>query len=257
MTVDFLPGSPAEVLWQPPLEPFILNDQDIHVWTASLEQPDTVRQHLSMAMSQDEWQRANRFYREQDRRHFMVCRGLLRTILGHYANIPAARIEFRYGAQGKPELRLPQPVKSNLRFNLSHSGDVAVYAIAYDRDIGVDVELIRTNIDTDKLARRYFAPEENVLLFSFPPERQRTLFFQYWTSKEAYGKATGEGVAQALHQCLVGVTPDETPRLLDIDGNCQAAALWKLERLEPAVGYIGTLAVSGSPYQLHCWRWNL
>src|SRR5437899_3283079 len=127
-----------DMCWQP-LPTLTLASGEVHIWLASLEQPpECVRQFLT-TLSPDEQTRAARYYFEKDRRHFIVARGILRTLLACYLKTSAVALQFSYNDYGKPALKSPetQPV---LCFNLSHSHELALYAFAYERLLGVDIE---------------------------------------------------------------------------------------------------------------------
>jgi len=128
--------------WRPPPEDLALSSNDVHVWRASLDQLALRFQRLAQTLSADEQLRAERFYFEQDRRRFVVSRGLLRTILGCYLGIEPSRLQFCYGSRDKPAL-VETSGGGTLRFNLSHSQGLALYAVTRNREIGVDLERIR------------------------------------------------------------------------------------------------------------------
>jgi 4'-phosphopantetheinyl transferase len=240
-------------LWMLGSTNWILSSKDVHVWCAALEQPDARVQQLAKTLSEDECSRASRFYFDRDRNHFIVGRGLLRTILSRYTNIAAHQIQFCYGSRGKPSLANPRG-KGTLQFNVSHSQGLALYAITRDRRIGIDLEYIRPTSDVESLAKRFFSASEYAAISSLPPNQKQEAFFNAWTRKEAYIKATGEGLAQ-LEQVEVSLIPGEPAKLLNIKQDAQAAANWSLQALTPATGYIGALAVEGHDWHLKCWQW--
>ncbi|MBV8883220.1 MAG: hypothetical protein JO235_04370, partial [Chroococcidiopsidaceae cyanobacterium CP_BM_RX_35] len=127
--------------WEHPPPELTLLSKDIHVWRASLDQPISCVQQLAQTLCAEEGTRAERFYFEQDRQRFIVGRGLLRAILGRYLSVEPSQIQFHYGPRGKPALSLACG-GSWLRFNLSHSQGLAVYAVTRDREIGIDIEHI-------------------------------------------------------------------------------------------------------------------
>ena len=247
-----MPGQ--SLLWNHPPDNLILSSQDVHVWRAELEQPTAWVEKLSQTLSEDEQIRARRFYYERDRKHFIVGRGLLRTLLSRYVGIAPDQLQFCYSPRGKPSLAATG-ADSTIQFNLSHSHGLALYAVTRDRQIGIDLEHIRSTSDVEKLAQRFFSPRESAIIHSLPPDQKQIAFFHAWTCKEAYLKATGEGLAQ-LEQVEVSLDLGEPPRLLSINKDCQPPTQWRLEALTPAIDYMATLTVEGQNWHLACWDWQ-
>lgn len=130
---------------------------EIHVWHADLARSDEERVRWEANLSPDEKERADRFHFVKDRNRFVVARGLLRELLGRYLRQAPASLEFSYGEYGKPSLS-GENASSGLCFNLSHSSDLAVYAVARERNLGIDVERIRPEAASDRIAERFFSP---------------------------------------------------------------------------------------------------
>ncbi|HEY9601579.1 MAG TPA: 4'-phosphopantetheinyl transferase, partial [Allocoleopsis sp.] len=154
-----------DCLWKPAPTDLVLSNTDVHVWRASLEQPETLVQQLAQTLSEDECSRASRFYFERDRKHFIIGRGLLRTILGRYLNIEPTQLQFCYSSRGKPALAGGGD-NGTLQFNLSHSHGLVLYGVTRDRKIGIDLEQIRPTSDVEKLAERFFSPRESATIRS-------------------------------------------------------------------------------------------
>lgn len=240
-------------LWRPINENLALSRDDVHVWRASLEQSPSKVDYLAQTLSTDERSRADRFYFEKDKKRFIVGRGLLRTILGYYLDIQPHHVKFTYGSKGKPALEVGDEGCS-LEFNLSHSQGMAVYAIARDRKIGIDIEHKRTITEVDQLAKNFFSARENTILSGLSPSQKQEMFFHCWTSKEAYLKAIGEGLTKPLDEIEVSLAIGEPPKLLSIAGDPQEAQRWCLHSLTPAADYVATLAVEGHGWRLSCWE---
>src|SRR5262245_27792982 len=119
----------SSISWSPPPAALALRREEIHVWRATLNQPRMRVEELFGLLNPAEREKAGRFHFQKDRDHFIVARGTLRTILGRYLNIPPQQLRFCYNAYGKPALE-SESVLSAVRFNLSHSHGVALYAIA-------------------------------------------------------------------------------------------------------------------------------
>ena len=213
-----------------------------------------------------------------------MARGLLRAILGRYLGVEADQLRFGYSAHGKPSLAgnrgqgsgareqgsgvggefgphpwplLPGPCASSLRFNLSHSHSLALYAITHQRELGVDLEFIRPEVVEEPIAERFFAAAEVAVLRGLPASLQPEAFFNCWTRKEAYIKARGEGLTLPLDAFEVSLAPEEPAALLSVDSDPAEASRWSLQALAPGPGYVAAIAVEGRDWQLRCWEWPL
>jgi len=211
-------------------------------------------QRLQSTLSTDECQRAERFYFQRDRRRFTVARGVLRSILSQYLGLAPQQLRFCYGPHGKPAL-VSTSGPARLHFNVSHSHELALYAITYDRHIGVDVEHIRTDFACEAIAERFFSPPERAVLRCLPPQVKYEAFFNCWTRKEAYIKACGEGLSLPLDQFDVSLAPGVPAALLATRWAPHEAARWTLRDIVPGPGYAAALAVEGHGWRLACWQW--
>jgi 4'-phosphopantetheinyl transferase len=241
--------------WQLPPEKLKLTSHAVHVWRAALEQPEAVLQRLSKGLSPDETARAGRFHFEQDRRHFIVGRGILRSLMAGYLGSSPAEIEFSYGPQNKPTL-VAGPGRLNLRFNLAHSHGQALYAFTVGREIGVDLEQIRPLDDAEDIAKRFFSARDYETFMVVPAPQRLEAFFNCWTRKEAYIKALGQGLSHPLDTFDVSLTPGEPARLLAIQGDPQETSRWSLLALTPEPGYAAALMVEGQDWALRCWTYR-
>jgi 4'-phosphopantetheinyl transferase len=229
-----------------------LTADEVHVWRASLDQPAV---DYAMLLSSDEQVRADRFRFEQERQRFIVGRGILRIILGRYLNSPPEKIEFAYHARGKPFLSdglLPP----GLRFNLSHSEEMALLAVVQNREVGIDIEYLRPSLEVDKLASQFFSPAERAELVALPSYKKLRSFFSGWTRKEAYLKARGEGMTYPLDQFTVSMDCDKPARLLNVKDDPRELTRWSFHMLAPAPGYIATLVVEGYDWHLAQWQFE-
>ncbi|MEH1774719.1 4'-phosphopantetheinyl transferase HetI [Nostoc sp.] len=233
-------------IWQPAPTDLTLLPDEIHVWRIDLDQPESQLQNLAATLSSDETARAERFYFQEHRQRFIAGRGILRTILGNYLGIQPLHVEFNYQHRGKPVLA-DKFADSRLAFNLSHSQGLGLCAVNCTRPIGVDLEYIRPMSDLEALAKRFFLPREYEMLRSLSPNQQQEIFFRYWTCKEAYLKATGDGLSQ-LEQVEVSLTPTEAAKL-------QITEDWSLFELVPANNYVAAVAVENFGWDLKCWQY--
>jgi 4'-phosphopantetheinyl transferase len=244
-----------DFVWRLPPSRLVLSSSDVHVWCAFIDQVAPNLSRLGQTLSADERARAERFHFERDRNRFIASQGILRLILGRYANVEPARIRFSHGLHGKPTLAASCG-EGGLGFNSSHSRGLLLYAVTRDREIGVDVEYIRPLPDLQQIAAQFFSAGENAALRMLPADQRLKAFFDCWTRKEAYLKATGEGLSQPLDQFEVSLSPEEPARLIRVERDPQEAARWSLQALAPAPGYAAALAVEGQGWHLACWRWT-
>ena len=240
--------------WHIPPAALQLAENEIHVWRASLAVPSDTVERLQPLLIDEEIARARRFYFERDRHHWTVARATLRALLGRYLAVTPPDVSLANNEYGKPALSALS-VGRQLHFNLSHSGDLALYAFAYEREVGVDVEQVRANIDYTDLATHYFSERECQELRSLPAHRQQEAFFLCWSRKEAYIKARGKGLSLPLEQFDVSLHPDEPARLLGSREEPEMTQRWSLAALFPGTGYVGALVAEGSGWQFRCWQW--
>ncbi|MFN6497365.1 MAG: 4'-phosphopantetheinyl transferase HetI [Nostoc sp. DedQUE01] len=233
-------------LWLPAPTDLTLLADEIHVWRINLDQPEPQLQDLRTTLSSDEIARAERFYFQEHRQRFIAGRGILRSILGRYLGIKPSEVQFNYQQRGKPVLA-ETFADAGLEFNLSHSQELGLCAVNCQRQIGVDLEYIRPVSDLEALAKRFFLAREYEMLRSLSLDQQQEAFFRYWTCKEAYLKATGDGLAQ-LEEVEVFLTPTEPAKL-------QISEDWSLFELVPANNYVAAVAVANFGWNLKCWQY--
>ena len=238
--------------WPRPPADITLAGDDVHVWRVWLDLPPSEVARLRQLLSPDERERAARFVSPRDRGRYITGRGALRSVLGRYLREPPRSLRFRYSPHGKPSLADPLP----LRFNLAHSSGLALIAVAWRREIGVDVEIIRAGVADELIARRFFSPREVEELIGLAEEKRQAAFFACWTCKEAYLKARGEGLSIPLNRFAVSVDPDRPAALRYVEGAAKEVARWTLCRLHPWPGYAAALAVEGHGWRLSCWQWD-
>lgn len=241
--------------WAVPLHHPILGNDEVHIWHARLDLPEEHIQAFERTLADDERARAIRFHFAKDRRHFTAARGMLRMLLGRYLVREPALLQFRYNQHGKPFLQDNQDNdgENTLRFNVSHSHGLALFAFTRRRDVGVDVEYMQSDRAEMAIARRFFSPHEVEALCAVPAERQKEAFFSCWTRKEAYVKARGLGLSLNLNLFDVSLAPGEPAALLNIREPGQRLEDWSLHNLTPQDGYAAALAVKGAPAQVVCW----
>ncbi|MGC3976306.1 MAG: 4'-phosphopantetheinyl transferase superfamily protein [Nitrospira sp.] len=223
----------------------------VHVWFCELTRYAGLQESFAAQLSGEERARAARFAFERDRQRFVLSHGLLRQLLSRYTHTQAGEIQFVTGRHGKPALAAPSVSSDNLQFSLSHSGEYALVAVARGREIGVDVEVLNTNLACVKLAERFFAPPEAQAIAKLCGEAQQRLFYRLWTAKEAYLKGRGVGLSLGLERCEMvfdGESPHARVRPADSGTFDQA---WQIQSLSLPDGLAGAVAVAGGDCELH------
>jgi 4'-phosphopantetheinyl transferase len=238
--------------WLAPPQSLSLNNNAVHIWRANLDQSPLMVGRFQHTLSVDEQMRADRFYFRQDRERFVNGRGLLRTILGCYLDSAPENLVFRYNHYGKPSIA-SKAGPDRIRFNVSHSHGTALYAVARDLEIGVDLELIRDGLEVEQIAASFFSRREVSALKALPAELRRHAFYLCWTRKEAYIKARGEGLSLPLDQFEVSLSPGEPAALISTQPDSEAVH-WSLQDLSLASGYVAAFAVRGRASSLCCWQ---
>ncbi len=203
-------------------------------------EPAAVRASVVL-LSDDERHRASRFVFDRDASRYIVARARLRQLLGARLSVPPPAVEFVYGAHGKPALAR-RFADSGLCFNISHCGDVAVYALAYGRAIGIDIEAIRVIGDADAIAARLFARRENEAYQALDPRDKPLGFLNCWTRKEAFIKALGDGLSHPLDRFDVSLAPGEPAKILRVENTQGDDSGWSLDSFFPAPGYVAAIA---------------
>ena len=230
-------------------EPTKLPPEEVHLWRIELATVAQGEPRWRKILSPDEQTRAARFHFARDRQRFAATRALLRIVLGSYAGLEPEKLVFSYSDKGKPFLN-SQGTEDGVEFNVSHSGETALLAVARGRAVGVDVEQIRDNLDPLAIARRYFSPHEQSQLEAFEKREHYAGFFRCWTRKEAYIKARGDGLSLALDSFDVSLKPDDQDALLA----CRAAETdvktWLLREVTVGEGYAAALCVQGRGWRL-------
>lgn len=253
MSADLHPHTAARPpRWTTAPERPRLGGEEVHVWLADLGESAPRAESLSSLLSPDELRRAERFHFKRHRDAFAVARGMLRKILASYTGAHPRDLNFAYSPHGKPSLS-GVPGGCDIRFNLSHSHGLAFYAVARDREVGVDLEYCRAGVAFTEIAERFFSPREVEAFRRLPEHLRREAFFKCWTRKEAFVKAVGEGLSFPLDAFDVSLTPGEPAALLGVRGDAQQAARWTLVELLPADGYVGAIAAEGRDWRLRCW----
>lgn len=193
-------------------------------------------------LSEDERVRAARFVRARDRRRFARCRAALREILGRMLDEPAESLRFRFAALGKPEVDRGPGVVEPLRFNLSHSAELAIIAVSRGRELGVDIEKLRTITEAQGIIGSFFTPSECQAFAAIPEPARQAAFLRGWTRKEAVLKAFGTGVSglSAGYETGFGTSRLRSDFTLAEPARVERWVIWEAE---PRPDFVAALAV--------------
>jgi 4'-phosphopantetheinyl transferase len=218
-------------------------DNPVDVWQFELDLAADEVAELERVLSPDEQARASRFRHANDRDRYIVAHGSLRMLLGRYIDESPGQLEFSHTPNGKP--RLVNPAHPALCFNMSHSGKVALVAVACGREVGIDVERIDLNCDFESVAREFFAPAEQAALRTSPSHERCNTFFQLWTCKESVLKAMGEGFQRSPASISLTLQRDQESVALEIPQNPTEAGRWSTRILPGITGYAAALTIAG------------
>lgn len=230
----------------------ILQTNQAHIWRARLDCSEQEIVKLTAILSPEEKARAARFVVRKAANGFVIARGVLRALLAKYLNAEPQHLVFQQNQYGKIYLeRVP------LQFNISHSQDLALFIFSWHQPVGIDVELMRIDIEFADIARKFFSKREVLELFSLPKEQQLRAFFNCWVCKEAFIKARGIGMYSALDKFSVEISPNANGRVRIFYSDEEKEVLnvkkWVLEALDPAVaGYVGAFVVGKEDEFVDC-----
>lgn len=227
---------------------FLLSSGEVHIWRADLDSENYGR-NLEALLSPDEIKRANRFRFPEHRRRFIIGRAALRQLLSAYLAIAGGEVNFTYSLQGKPALAPAH--HSDIFFNVSHSEDIAAFAFTKEHSIGVDVEVIRQDIDVTGIPKRFFSSAEQKMLAALEGPAKFRGFFNCWTRKEAYVKAVGSGLSLPLRDFDVSLLPGDPARLLATRPDPKQTARWSMASLDFGQACAAAVVVEGPITKLH------
>ncbi|MFV9990603.1 MAG: 4'-phosphopantetheinyl transferase superfamily protein [Coxiella endosymbiont of Dermacentor nuttalli] len=231
-----------------------LKEGEVHIWRAFLDWPiEAIKKGLAN-LSMEEKARVKRLVNNQHRCYYIASHTALHAILTLYLPVLSA-LRFHYNDYGKPYL-LNNP---SLYFNLSDSHKIALYAITVNREIGIDIESMKSSIHAKDIAERFFSPNENLACNhrKLPKDQYIEGFYRIWTLKEAYVKVIGQGLSFGLNRFTTNVNIDSVKRdgLLDVDEDANVAKRWALCSIPSAPGYMAALAAEGPIKKIHYFAW--
>lgn len=229
----------------------LLGPHDVHIWLSPYDQGEAALRTMQALLDQTELARGRAYAAEDDRRRHVVTRALVRSVLSRYAGVAPAAWRFAANPHGRPFIAAPAE-SGGLRFNVSHTRGLIALAVSRHRELGVDVECLDGRQVSPRMAQRFFSAREALALAQpvagGPAAAQRRLL-QYWTLKEAYVKARGQGLNFPFDRFSVDVE-DEALRLSIEPALDDDPARWYLAQCQPAPGYLLALCA-----ERHCGAW--
>lgn len=231
-----------------------LRPGEVHLWWSARNASEPVSDaRVGEVLSPDERERAARLHCARDRRRFILARVMLRNILALYVDRRPQEISFQYLSRGKPRLAEPE---TDLEFNLAHSHEMVLCAIARGHQVGVDVEYLQPMADMEQIAARTFSRVEQADLFALEPDQRLLGFYNCWTRKEAYVKARGDGLRMPLDVFDVSLKPGEPAALLANRIDPAEVTRWALAEVSPVEDYVGAVAVQGQGARVELRQWE-
>lgn len=251
------PGRPREWLasqevidWRSAAGDPRLGRQEMHVWWVRLDVSEARVDELSGYLSRGEHKRAGRLRSARHRRRYIVGRGLLRELISRYIDGNPATHCFQFGPLGKPSL--PAGTGSlELCFNYTDSADRGLFAFAWARELGVDLECLDRDVLFERISARKFTSVEHRALMALSDNLRRAAFLACWTRKEGFGKAKGVGIRYPLNS--VSLCEDCIDPHLEI---ADAGTRWNLKQIYPASNFVGSLVYHGTGLSMHYFALN-
>jgi 4'-phosphopantetheinyl transferase len=247
LITDMEPLTPLdpEALLRLPAAP-VLEADTVHVWAFSLEGSATLVEACREVLSPVERQRADRFVFAHDRRHHTIAHGVLRHVLSRYCGVSADSLRFETTASGKPSLRAP----SSLTFNLTHSEDRALLGVSDGRELGIDLERVRPDVQALDISRHYFFGAEREAIENALSVMRDTTFFRYWAAKEAVLKAQGVGLGFPLDRFCVHFLPGGDAARIETLDPAVLEPDWTVRMLRCEAGWAGAVAARGTDWKV-------
>ena len=220
----------------------------VHLWETSVSGSAAILPVVARYLSPDERARADRFRFPRDRDSYVLSRGLLRRLLASYTNAPPERIQLAYGPYGKPMVEMG--TRPEVKFNVSHSGDMVLVGFAA-QELGVDIERMQADLDFAGLAKTSFSRIEEDAVLALPAERRASLFYEYWSCKEACIKADGRGLSAPLKQFSIVPSPaGKDWREVGAAAPDVFGTQWRIRTVNEIGGYAAAVAKGGDEWDV-------
>lgn len=237
--------------WELAPQSLELRPGEVHIWRGSLIQHRSEVKELWSLLSTEEQMCASRFHFPEDSDRYILTHGMLRQILLRYQTLVPAPHCISRGPKGQPYLH-QRSEGPGLRFSLSHSKLLGLFAITLGRRVGIDLEPKSNAADWQAMANRFFPALESQYLFALPQAQRGHAFLSRWTQKEAYVKARGEGLSIPLDSFRILASRGGTVRVED-SHDSTAGMTWSLLEITPDEHHFGALAMEGDPAQVLFW----
>ncbi|MGB5418188.1 4'-phosphopantetheinyl transferase family protein [Algibacter sp.] len=231
---------------------FSLTLNQTQIWFINFDISEQEIASLNNFLSEDEILKASKFRFQKDKKSSIITRGVLRLLSSKYLNTKPGEIKFKYGEFGKPEFDLDTEIK----FNVSHSGNMAVIGFVLNDDIGIDIEEIKSNFDVSEIAKSHFSSLEIKALNNLPKAEQVKGFYRCWTRKESFIKAKAKGLSFPLDSFSVSINSDKNAKLLETNWDKNEKDLWKLYSFTPQENYLGAVSVKGNIESIKHFNFN-
>ena len=241
----------SQIAWQHPPAALAGDAHEVHLWRVSFAPSCVVDRDAERVLDSDERRAASRFRFDEDRRRYTASHVALRRILARYLGAAASGVAFAKDPNGKPCLAADR-AEPDIRFNLSHCRSLALIAVAWRREVGVDVEAITPDVADLRLAARRFAPREIAALQALPDAERQAAFFRIWTRKEAYLKAVGQGLSIPLDSV------DTTSDIIEPADSetAQRSSRWSLHSFEAGHDCAAAVSVQGAAAHIRGFDWR-
>lgn len=187
--------------------------REVHIWKTEANEDLFLYQSNLHLLNDEEKDKAGRFKFTKDRVNFETGKIMLRILIGAYLGIEPKEVNFSHGLYGKPFLKNDH----ELKFNLSHAGNVLISGFSIGHDIGVDVEYNKMNIELAEIASHFFSKKEYDLLMQLPQGKRLSAFYSCWTRKESFIKAKGSGLSIPLSKFDVSLSTGDKAAITHID----------------------------------------
>jgi len=231
-----------KVQWKSSPVDYTIDRNTVHVWRSYFQPALVSNRKFLEGLSEEEIGKARRFVRQSDQDRYIFAHALLRLILGAYVGCAPQQLIFETNQYGKPFLASPG-TGNDIQFNLSHSEDMTLFAVARGAAVGIDVEYMRRVPDARQIVNRFFSVDERRFLNSLPAGDFNKSFFACWTSKEAYLKGIGKGLSYPLDEFSIIFPSGESEGLISVCDDPANAYCWNIIGLSPGPGYSGALAI--------------
>lgn len=212
-----------------------LTSAEIHVWLTFYEAISDEQLVVSYRelLNAKEKEEESRFCFARDRYRYLATRALVRTVLSRYASVDPKDLVFSTNAYGRPHIVNTQATDGGLSFSVSHTQGLIVLGVSKGRSLGVDVENFAIPGISIDIANHYFHAEEVAALHEVPHQQQRYRLFEYWTLKESYIKARGQGFTLPLDTFSFHLADDRVHLMVDPELGDDSSR-WQFWQLGPS-----------------------